>query len=114
MATTPAKSAAPAKPTKEALQYCTTLINYETIRLGKVKYDKKMLNDPNRGHWENTNIPFRECTGTFYRDPVLDIKEGYIGINFGSKNVTVAMLDDNSLISPLLLIKFHHLNIYFL
>jgi len=101
MATTPAKSAAPAKPTKEALQYCTTLINYETIRLGKVKYDKKMLNDPNRGHWENTNIPFRECTGTFYRDPVLDIKEGYIGINFGSKNVTVAMLDDNSLISPL-------------
>ncbi|OON94454.1 MAG: hypothetical protein ATN31_03300 [Candidatus Epulonipiscioides saccharophilum] len=100
MANAPSKKPA-AKPTKEALAYCNDLINFEFKRLGNVKYDKKMLKDPNRGHWENTNAAYRDATGTFYRDPILDIKEGYIGINFGSRNVTVAMLDENSLIAPL-------------
>ncbi|ONI44387.1 hypothetical protein AN641_07440 [Candidatus Epulonipiscioides gigas] len=89
------------KPTKEALQYCKELISFDTDRIGIVKYDKKMLYDPNRGHWENLNSAFLESTQTCYRDPVVDIKEGCIGINFGAKNVTVALLDENSLIIPM-------------
>ncbi|OOB79288.1 MAG: hypothetical protein BEN19_07980 [Epulopiscium sp. Nuni2H_MBin003] len=95
------KPAKKAKVSKEGVAYCNDLVSYDNKRIGIAKYDKKMLTDPNRGHWENLDDNLLADSKTYYRSPINDIKDGYIGIDFGTRTTTVSFLDKNSLLWPM-------------
>ncbi|OOB77956.1 MAG: hypothetical protein BEN18_09290 [Epulopiscium sp. Nuni2H_MBin001] len=88
-------------PSKKGVKYCNELMAYDNGRLDIVKYDYKMLSDPNRGHWENTDQELLELTNTYYRNPIQDIKEGVIGIDFGTRSTVIVYQDESTTIWPL-------------
>ncbi|OSA92130.1 UNVERIFIED_ORG: hypothetical protein B2H95_05660 [Clostridium botulinum] len=87
------------------------LLNCETVRADIESYDKKILEDPNRGHWdlwdkedeilsENITVNFEK--GIVARNPIADIKEdGIIGIDFGTKSTVVVYQEDREHTLPM-------------
>lgn len=86
------------------------LLNSEKIRADIEPYDKKILQDPNRGHWDlwmNDNENYEnyviELDEEFVaRDPKYDINEnGVIAIDFGTKSTVVVYQNDSDRILPM-------------
>ena len=83
------------------------LINVEKERADIDAYDERMINDPNRGHWdlfelddEQINVNFG--AGVYKRDPRLDVKQGgVIAIDFGTKGTVVVSQNDNNITMPM-------------
>lgn len=87
------------------------LLNCETVRADIEPYDEKILEDPNRGHWdlwnensgdfeENITVSFEK--GFIARNPIEDIKEdGIIGIDFGTKSTVVVYQEDREHTLPM-------------
>ena len=79
------------------------LLECDKYRADIEKYDKKILTDPNRGHWDlwtefNTKdmIKVNLDKELMARNPIADIKEGgVVGIDFGTKS-TIVVHQENS------------------
>lgn len=77
------------------------LLNCDRERADLEPYDKKMLFDPNQGHWE-----LDESAGKFKklvkRDPHKDVKDdGIVGIDFGTKSTVVVFQSGSNRILPM-------------
>ena len=83
------------------------LLNSEKIRADIEPYDKKILQDPNRGHWDlwrndNENYAIELDKEFVARDPKYDINEnGVIAIDFGTKSTIVVYQNDSDKILPM-------------
>lgn len=84
-------------------------LNCEKIRADIEPYDEKILQDPNRGHWDLWEVDFDENKPKFKlekeimaRNPIADIKEdGIIGIDFGTKSTVVVFMEGREYIMPM-------------
>lgn len=87
----------------------STYLNCEKDRADIEAYDQKILQDPNRGHWDlwddnfDENKPkFKLETEVMARNPIADIKEdGIIGIDFGTKSTVVVFMEGREYIMPM-------------
>lgn len=84
------------------------LLKCEKLRADIDPYDIKILNDPNRGHWdlwsvaETSDKKFKLSESFFARNPIADIKKnGTIGIDFGTKSTIVMFQDGSEHIMPM-------------
>lgn len=83
------------------------LLNCEKIRADIEPYDKKILQDPNRGHWDlwkndDENYVLEFDNEFVARDPKYDINEnGVIAIDFGTKSTVVVYQNDSDKILPM-------------
>ncbi|MCK1986228.1 MULTISPECIES: biotin/lipoyl-containing protein [Peribacillus] len=85
------------------------LLNSEKVRADIDTYDKKMLTDPNRGHWDLWPVHSDEKPLTITlneeimaRNPKLDIKEdGIVGIDFGTKSTVVVHQEESDFTLPM-------------
>lgn len=75
-----------------------TFLNCDTERADIDPYDKKILTDPNRGHWDlwdleephESDLLIHFETPLLGRDPISDVNfDGVIGIDFGTKSTVV-------------------------
>ena len=72
-------------------------------------YDEKIVEDPNRGHWDlwteepkSNSIKITVNSPFVGRNPISDIKEdGIIGIDFGTKSTVVVYQDGDDNILPM-------------
>ncbi|WP_270771116.1 hypothetical protein [Intestinibacter bartlettii] len=84
-------------------------LNCEKVRSDIEPYDEKILQDPNRGHWDlwineaNKNeYKFIFDKELIARNPVADIKQdGIIGIDFGTKSTVVVYMEGKEYIMPM-------------
>ena len=81
-------------------QFINYLLNIEKERINLTPYDEKILEDINRGHWSLWEIPKSDKKLTLSksliaRNPNSDIKEGVVGIDFGTKSTVVAYQGDD-------------------
>lgn len=77
-------------------------------RAGIDKYDKKLLEDAGRGHWDlwgetsNKENIINISTSLVGRNPLADIhKDGVVGIDFGTKSTVVVYQDGKANMSPM-------------
>ncbi|GMB93422.1 hypothetical protein NHP200010_11410 [Helicobacter bizzozeronii] len=84
------------------------LLQADTIRANLKPYDSKILSDANRGLWElwedqdigeGELVPFK--SPVFARNPKADIKEGIVGIDFGTTSSVVVCQEESAHIYPL-------------
>ncbi|WP_233704198.1 Hsp70 family protein [Helicobacter bizzozeronii] len=84
------------------------LLQADTIRANLKPYDSKILSDANRGLWElwedqdigeGELVPFK--SPVFARNPKADIKEGIVGIDFGTTSSVVVCQEESAQIYPL-------------
>ena len=112
------KSASPGVPAtlsqNELEAYAKPLLECDTCRIGVDPYDRRILEDPNRGHWDlwlanaekDKNIKtvsLPEGVTWYGRNPGLDVKDGLVGIDFGTKSTIVSYQDNTEQI------KFHRI-----
>lgn len=86
------------------------MLNVDNIAVGLKSYDKGLLTDLNRGHWDlevpslsKESVTFRfdnlDSDGkeeNFYaRSSLKDLKKGIVAIDFGTKSTTAAYMDNN-------------------
>ena len=73
-------------------------------------YDEKILTDPNRGHWDlwdidatndEDNFVIELGNGFVARNPAIDVSEGIVAIDFGTKSTVVVYETDELQILPL-------------
>ena len=73
-------------------------------------YDEKILTDPNRGHWdiwepqeetEENALLVDIGEGVTARNPAVDVSEGIVAIDFGTKSTVVVYETDNLQVMPL-------------
>ena len=84
-------------------------LNCEKVRADIEPYDEKILQDPNRGHWDlwTNEINEEDYKFTFdkeliARNPIADIKQdGIIGIDFGTKSTVVVYMEGKEYIMPM-------------
>lgn len=81
-------------------------VDKNAVRLDK--YDSGCLTDINRGHWDiyqednksgkTQSVRYNIMGGeeVVARSPILDVKEGVVAIDFGTKSTVAAFLDDQS------------------
>lgn len=87
----------------EKTSFYSDLLNCDKVRADIEAYDHKILEDPNRGHWElwemsdkidsslNNEITADLGSGLVARNPIYDIKyDSVVGIDFGTKSTVVA------------------------
>ncbi|WP_279176789.1 hypothetical protein [Campylobacter insulaenigrae] len=81
------------------------LLEVDHKAIGLDEYDLKLLTDINRGHWdiyrrseENSNTKKIKIKNgeLIARSPSIDIKEGVVAIDFGTKSTVAGFLDQNS------------------
>lgn len=85
------------------------LVNCEKERADIEPYDLKILEDPNRGHWDlwseealEGKILIETDEEFFARNPISDIKDsGIIGIDFGTKSTVVVYQEDSNHSMPM-------------
>ena len=81
------------------------LLDCDKNRCRLEPYDKDILYDIIRGHWELVQEGEKYCDDSgqelIPRDPRLDIREGVIGIDFGTKSTVVVRQDATNRIVPL-------------
>ena len=84
-------------------------LNCEKVRIDIEPYDKKILEDLNRGHWDLWTNEVNEYDYKFTldkeliaRNPIADIKQdGIIGIDFGTKSTVVVYMEGKEYIMPM-------------
>jgi len=82
------------------------LLNCDKDRCRLEPYDKDILHDIIRGHWElfdeevEQGLVQPEYKELVSRNPKLDIKQGVIGIDFGTKSTVVVKQDTTNRIIP--------------
>lgn len=84
-------------------------LNCEKLRADIEPYDEKILQDPNRGHWDlwTNEVNENDYKFTFdkeliARNPIADIKQdGIIGIDFGTKSTVVVYMEGREYIMPM-------------
>ena len=73
-------------------------------------YDEKLLTDPNRGHWDlwdmdgaadENNLLIELGDGFTARNPAIDVSDGIVAIDFGTKSTVVVYETDELQILPL-------------
>lgn len=85
------------------------LLNSEKVRADIDTYDKKMLTDPNRGHWdlwpifnEEKPLTIKLNDEIMARNPKMDIREdGIVGIDFGTKSTVVVHQEESDFTLPM-------------
>lgn len=85
------------------------LVNCEKERADIEPYDVKILEDPNRGHWDlwseealEGKVLIETDEEFFARNPISDIKDsGIIGIDFGTKSTVVVYQEDSNHSMPM-------------
>ncbi|WP_367759201.1 hypothetical protein [Helicobacter pylori] len=91
-------------------KFSDKMLNVDNIAVGLKSYDKGLLTDLNRGHWDlwvpslsKESVTFRfdnlDSDGkeeNFYaRSSLKDLKKGIVAIDFGTKSTTAAYMDNN-------------------
>lgn len=84
-------------------------LNCEKLRADIEPYDEKILQDPNRGHWDlwinevnENDYKFTFDKELIARNPIADIKQdGIIGIDFGTKSTVVVYMEGREYIMPM-------------
>ena len=84
-------------------------LNCEKVRADIEPNDEKILQDPNRGHWDlwTNEVNENDYKFTFdkeliARNPIADIKQdGIIGIDFGTKSTVVVYMEGREYIMPM-------------
>lgn len=73
-----------------------TELDYDACRLPRLKPDD--WSDPARGLWEAWGQPEEQLTrhGIRARNPALDLRDGYVAIDFGTSSTVVAWMDGNT------------------
>ena len=87
------------------------LINCDLTRFGLDSYDAKILTDVDRGHWDLWNLDAKQedtttvsiPTGQWLvaRDPVADILNGVVAIDFGTKSTVVVRMEESGIPQPM-------------
>lgn len=84
------------------------LLNCDFNRVGLDKYDKKILEDPTRGHWDlwdlsqDSKHKIELKKPIYARNPAADINAaGIVGIDFGTKSTVVVYENERGEIIPL-------------
>lgn len=85
------------------------LLNCDKVRADIESYDKKILSDPNRGHWDlwdkvDTDAHYTVSVNDKFmaRNPIADVKDnGVIGIDFGTKSTVVVYQEDSDHTLPM-------------
>jgi len=87
------------------------LLDCDKDRCRLEPYDKDILYDIIRGHWElfdekeeakeSNPVEKNNCQNLIARNPKLDIKQGVIGIDFGTKSTVVVRQDTTNRIIPI-------------
>lgn len=112
--TVPAQAIPDAISRDELSEYAKTFLECDKRRAGIDPYDSKLLEDPNRGHWElwtetdsmetdQLRVALPEGVTWYGRDPRMDVKSGLVGIDFGTKSTIVSYQDNTAQI------KFHRI-----
>ncbi len=100
------------KDTEESMDRIQSLLECDKNRCRLEPYDKDILYDIIRGHWElfeakeETATAAKENKRTnekelMARDPKLDIRQGVVGIDFGTKSTVVVRQDATNRIVPI-------------
>ncbi len=77
------------------------LLECDKKRIDVAPYNKNMFNNPKQGHWD-IKEPKKIDGETFYpRDPKEDIRDGVVGIDFGTRSTVVCYQDENSVRIPM-------------
>ncbi|CAM2825592.1 hypothetical protein [Helicobacter felis] len=92
-------------PQKWAQDYTNALLQADRVRADISPYDPKILSDANRGSWELWDLAesLSVSRATFVRfekpliarNPKADIKEGLVGIDFGTTSSVVVCQEEN-------------------
>lgn len=79
------------------------LLECDKKRIGVAAYDKRRFTNPEQGHWDIQEKDGKKIgDDTFYsRNPKKDIKEGVVGIDFGTRSTVVCYQDENSVRIPM-------------
>lgn len=78
------------------------LLKCDYIRCKLPCYDESILYDIKKGHWDVTEeMSDKQERKMYYRDPLKDIKEGVVGIDFGTKSTVVTRQDETNRIVPI-------------
>lgn len=79
------------------------LLSIDNIAVNLDSYPQNMLYDINAGHWDiyqtsetTEGTGFQLKKSLIARSPLLDVKNGTIAIDFGTKSTTAAILDDKN------------------
>lgn len=90
---------------KEIAPYVTALLNCDKQRCRLESYEESMLYDIKRGHWDlfETDKMQEELETNHFipRDPRKDIKNGVVGIDFGTKSTVVVKQEGTNQIRPI-------------
>lgn len=88
--------------------FLSEYLNCDYRRAEIEPYDQKILEDPNRGHWDLWKLENKDgisiSTNTMFvgRNPLADIRtDGMIGIDFGTKSTVVVYQDGDSHTLPM-------------
>lgn len=96
--------AKPDEPTVCESSEIKKLLECDKIRCRLDTYEESILYAINRGHWDLFNKPeVKDSKGVtlLARDPRKDIKNGVVGIDFGTKSTVVVRQDDTNRIVPI-------------
>jgi len=82
------------------------LLNIDNMRCDLDPYDARLLDDPQRGHWDLWNLDESDGIAVkskiYARDPHNDINpEGIVSIDFGTKSTVVAFQQKDERIMPM-------------
>ncbi|WP_240451693.1 hypothetical protein [Helicobacter sp. L8] len=91
--------------------YARNFLEADKIRADITPYDPRILSDANRGSWELWDVAgayvggkasfVRFETPLIARNPKADIKEGLVGIDFGTTSTVVVYQEGNGAIRPM-------------
>ncbi|WP_199767087.1 hypothetical protein [Helicobacter salomonis] len=91
--------------------YARNFLEADSIRADITPYDPRILSDANRGSWELWDVASAYVGGKasfmhfetplIARNPKADIKEGLVGIDFGTTSTVVVYQEGNSAIRPM-------------
>lgn len=80
------------------------LLEVDLKAVNLTPYDTSLLDDINKGHWDiyryiepkESSISFMLEKPLNAKSPVLDVKSGTVGIDFGTKSTVAGFIDENS------------------
>jgi len=81
---------------RPAVHTLDELLNCDNHRIGAKPFNVRMLEDPNEGHWDIDGEEIIDGKTYYGRDPHKDIKDGVVGIDFGTKSTIVYYRSKNN------------------
>ncbi len=90
-------------------QFRNSLLCTDADAIALDPYDEKILSDPNRGHWDLWDMEGTEdgenlielSDGFTARNPAMDVSDGIVAIDFGTKSTVVVCETDELQVRPL-------------